>query len=54
MEKPRFTDREQLSRRIVIESRVDAAILEALGRMGRVPASASITSLMGRGQAILP
>jgi gamma-glutamyltranspeptidase/glutathione hydrolase len=54
MEEPRFTDRQQLGCRIVIESRVTATTLEALTRMGHVlQVRSDYTSLMGRGQAIL-
>jgi gamma-glutamyltranspeptidase / glutathione hydrolase len=54
MEEPRFTDREQLGCRVVIESRVTPATLEALSKMGHVlQVHPDYTSLMGRGQAIL-
>jgi len=54
MEEPRFTDRQQLGCKIVIESRVTPATLEALGKMGHVlQVHTDYTSLMGRGQAIL-
>jgi gamma-glutamyltranspeptidase/glutathione hydrolase len=54
MEEPRFTDRQQLGCRIVIESRVTATTLDALARMGHVlQVHSDYTSLMGRGQAIL-
>ena len=54
MEEPRFTDRQQLGCKIVIESRVTPDTLEALGRMGHVlQVHTDYTSLMGRGQAIL-
>jgi gamma-glutamyltranspeptidase / glutathione hydrolase len=54
MEEPRFTDRQQLGCRIVIESRVTPATLDALTRMGHVlQVHPDYTSLMGRGQAIL-
>jgi gamma-glutamyltranspeptidase / glutathione hydrolase len=54
MEEPRFTDRQQLGCRIVIESRVTPATLEALTRMGHVlQVHSDYTSAMGRGQAIL-
>ena len=54
MEEPRFTDRQQLGCKIVIESRVTPATLEALSQMGHVlQVHRDYTSLMGRGQAIL-
>jgi gamma-glutamyltranspeptidase/glutathione hydrolase len=54
MEEPRFTDRQQLGCKIVIESRVTPATLEALTSMGHVlQVHRDYTSLMGRGQAIL-
>jgi gamma-glutamyltranspeptidase/glutathione hydrolase len=54
MEEPRFTDRQQLGCRIVIESRVTPATLDALTKMGHVlQVHPDYTSLMGRGQAIL-
>ena len=54
MEEPRFTDRQQLGCRIVIESRVTPATLDALSKMGHVlQVHPDYTSLMGRGQAIL-
>jgi len=54
MEEPRFTDRQQLGCKIVIESRVTPATLEALSKMGHVlQEHRDYTSLMGRGQAIL-
>jgi gamma-glutamyltranspeptidase/glutathione hydrolase len=54
MEEPRFTDRQQLGCRIVIESRVTQATLDALTRMGHVlQVHPDYTSQMGRGQAIL-
>jgi gamma-glutamyltranspeptidase/glutathione hydrolase len=54
MEEPRFTDRQQLGCRIVIESRVTASTLDALTKMGHVlQVHPDYTSLMGRGQAIL-
>jgi gamma-glutamyltranspeptidase / glutathione hydrolase len=54
MEEPRFTDRQQVGCRIVIESRVTPATLEALSKMGHVlQVHPDYTSLMGRGQAIL-
>jgi gamma-glutamyltranspeptidase / glutathione hydrolase len=36
MEEPRFTDRQQLGCKIVIESRVAPATVEALSKMGHV------------------
>ncbi len=54
MEEPRFTDRQQLGCRIVIESRMTPATLDALSKMGHVlQVHPDYTSLMGRGQAIL-
>jgi gamma-glutamyltranspeptidase/glutathione hydrolase len=54
MEEPRFTDRQQLGCRIVIESRVTPATLDALTKMGHVlQVHNSYTAAMGRGQAIL-
>jgi gamma-glutamyltranspeptidase/glutathione hydrolase len=54
MEEPRFTDRQQLGCRIVIESRVTPSTLDALTKMGHVlQVHNGYTSLMGRGQAIL-
>jgi gamma-glutamyltranspeptidase/glutathione hydrolase len=54
MEEPRFTDRQQLGCKIVIESRVTPATLDALTKMGHVlQVHSDYTSLMGRGQAIL-
>jgi len=54
MEEPRFTDRQQLGCRIVIESRVTPTTLEALSKMGHVlQVHNDYTSQMGRGQAIL-
>ena len=54
MEEPRFTDRQQVGCKIVIESRVTPATLEALSKMGHVlQVHGDYTSLMGRGQAIL-
>ena len=54
MEEPRFTDRQQLGCRIVIESRVTPDTLEALSKMGHVlQVHPGYTSVMGRGQAIL-
>jgi gamma-glutamyltranspeptidase/glutathione hydrolase len=54
MEEPRFTDRQQIGCKIVIESRVTPASLEALGKLGHVlQVHSDYTSQMGRGQAIL-
>ncbi|HTC46519.1 MAG TPA: gamma-glutamyltransferase [Candidatus Aquilonibacter sp.] len=54
MEEPRFTDRQQLGCRIVIESRMTPATLDALTKMGHVlQVHNSYTAAMGRGQAIL-
>ena len=54
MEEPRFTDRQQVGCRIVIESRVTPATIEALTKMGHVlQVHEGYTSQMGRGQAIL-
>jgi len=54
MEEPRFTDRQQLGCRIVIESRVGPQTLDALTKMGHVLQVHPVyTSAMGRGQAVL-
>jgi gamma-glutamyltranspeptidase / glutathione hydrolase len=54
MEEPRFTDRQQVGCRIVIESRVTPATIDALTKMGHVlQVHPGYTSAMGRGQAIL-
>ena len=54
MEAPRFTDRQQLGCRIVIESRVTQPTIDALTRMGHVlQVHPDYTSQMGRGQAVL-
>jgi gamma-glutamyltranspeptidase / glutathione hydrolase len=54
MEEPRFTDRQQLGCRIVIESRVGRETLDALTKMGHVlQVHPFYTSQMGRGQAVL-
>jgi gamma-glutamyltranspeptidase / glutathione hydrolase len=54
MEEPRFTDRQQLGCRIVIESRVGQETLDALTKMGHVLQVHPVyTSQMGRGQAVL-
>jgi gamma-glutamyltranspeptidase/glutathione hydrolase len=54
MEAPRFTDRQQLACKIVIESRVGPETLDALTKMGHVLQVHPVyTSQMGRGQAVL-
>jgi gamma-glutamyltranspeptidase/glutathione hydrolase len=54
MEEPRFTDRQQLGCRIVIESRVTPATIDSLTKMGHVlQVHPDYTSQMGRGQAVL-
>jgi len=54
MEEPRFTARQELGCRIVIESRITPGTLNALTKMGHVlEVHSDYTSLMGRGQAIL-
>ena len=54
MEEPRFTDRQQLACKIVIESRVGTDTLDSLTKMGHVlQVHPGYTSLMGRGQAVL-
>ena len=54
MEEPRFTDRQQLGCRIVIESRVGPETVESLTKMGHVLLVHPVyTSQMGRGQAVL-
>ena len=54
MEEPRFTDRQQLGCRIVIESRVGPETIDALTKMGHVLQVHPVyTSQMGRGQAVL-
>jgi gamma-glutamyltranspeptidase/glutathione hydrolase len=54
IEEPRFTDRVQQGCRIVIESRVTPATIDALTKMGHVlQVHGEYTSQMGRGQAIL-
>jgi gamma-glutamyltranspeptidase/glutathione hydrolase len=54
MEAPRFTDRQQLACKIVIESRVGAETLDALTKMGHVlDVHSGYTAQMGRGQAVL-
>src|SRR3984957_9932843 len=54
IEEPRFTDRQQLGCRIVIESRVTPATLETLTKMGHVlQVHGDYTAQMGRGQAVM-
>ena len=54
MEAPRFTDRQQLACKIVIESRVGQETVDALTRMGHLLQVHPVyTSQMGRGQAVL-
>ncbi len=54
LEEPRFTDRQQLACKIVIESRVTPATIDALTRMGHVlQVHSGYTAAMGRGQAVL-
>lgn len=54
MEAPRFTDRQQLACKIVIESRVGQDTLDALTKMGHVLQVHPVyTAQMGRGQAVL-
>jgi gamma-glutamyltranspeptidase/glutathione hydrolase len=54
MEEPRFTDRQQLACKIVIESRVTQPTLDSLTKMGHVlQVHPGYTSQMGRGQAVL-
>ncbi len=54
MEEPRFTDRQQLACKIVIESRVTPATIDTLTRMGHVlQVHPDYTAAMGRGQAVL-
>jgi gamma-glutamyltranspeptidase/glutathione hydrolase len=54
MEEPRFTDRQQLACKIVIESRVTPETIDALTKMGHVlQVHPGYTSQMGRGQAVL-
>jgi gamma-glutamyltranspeptidase / glutathione hydrolase len=54
MEEPRFTDRQQLACKIVIESRVTPATIDALTRKGHVlQVHGEYTAAMGRGQAVL-
>ena len=54
MEAPRFTDRQQLACKIVIESRVGQETLDALTKMGHLlQVHPGYTAQMGRGQAVL-
>jgi gamma-glutamyltranspeptidase/glutathione hydrolase len=54
MEEPRFTDRQQVACKIVIESRVTPATIDALTNMGHVlQVHGEYTAAMGRGQAVL-
>jgi len=54
MEEPRFTDRQQVGCKILIESRVTPSTIDTLTKMGHVlQVHSDYTSLMGRGQAIL-
>lgn len=54
MEEPRFTDRQQLACKIVIESRVGQDTLDTLTKMGHVlQVHPGYTAQMGRGQAVL-
>jgi gamma-glutamyltranspeptidase/glutathione hydrolase len=54
MEEPRFTDRQQVGCKIVIESRVTPATIDALTKMGHVlDVHGAFTAQMGRGQAVL-
>jgi gamma-glutamyltranspeptidase / glutathione hydrolase len=54
MEEPRFTDRQQLACKIVIESRVTPETIDALTKMGHVlDVHGAYTAQMGRGQAVL-
>jgi gamma-glutamyltranspeptidase / glutathione hydrolase len=54
LEEPRFTDRQQLACKIVIESRVTHASIDALTKMGHVlQVHGEYTAAMGRGQAVL-
>jgi len=54
MEEPRFTDRQQLACKIVIESRVTPATIDALTKRGHVlQVHGEYTAAMGRGQAVL-
>jgi gamma-glutamyltranspeptidase/glutathione hydrolase len=54
MEEPRFTDRQQLGCRIVIESRVTPATIDTLTKMGHVlQVHGDYTAQMGRGQAVM-
>jgi gamma-glutamyltranspeptidase / glutathione hydrolase len=54
MEEPRFTDRQQLGCKVLIESRVTPASIDALTRMGHVlDVRKEYSTTMGRGQAVL-
>ena len=54
IEAPRFTDRQQLACKIVIESRVGQSTLDELTKMGHVlQVHPDYTSQMGRGQAVM-
>jgi gamma-glutamyltranspeptidase/glutathione hydrolase len=54
MEEPRFTDRQQLACKIVIESRVTPETIDALTRMGHVlDVHGAYTAVMGRGNVVL-
>ncbi len=54
LEEPRFTARQALGCKILIESRVSAATAEQLSRMGHVlQIRAPYSTTMGRGQAVL-
>jgi gamma-glutamyltranspeptidase/glutathione hydrolase len=54
MEEPRFTDRQQLACKVVIESRVTPETIDALTKMGHVlDVHGPYTAVMGRGQAVL-
>lgn len=54
LEEPRFTDRQQLACKIIIESRVTPETIGTLTKMGHVlDVHGAYTALMGRGQAVL-
>jgi len=54
MEEPRFTDRQQVGCKIVIESRVTPASIDALTKMGHVlDVHEGYTAQMGRGQVVM-
>jgi gamma-glutamyltranspeptidase/glutathione hydrolase len=54
IEEPRFTDRQQLACKIVIESRVTPETVDALTKIGHVlEVHGAYTAAMGRGQAVL-